>query len=39
VSYIDLVASGTVDMRIVSSLRDKVDIASQITGDQLKEWI
>ena len=39
VHYIDLVASGTVDMRIVASLRDKVDIANQITGDKLKEWI
>lgn len=39
VNYIDLVCSGTVDERIVSSLRNKLDVASQITGDDLKEWI
>lgn len=39
VQYIDLVAPGTVDMRIVESLRKKIDIASAITGDDLKEWI
>jgi len=39
VHYIDMVCSGTVDERIVESLRKKVDVASQITGDKLKEWI
>jgi SNF2 family DNA or RNA helicase len=39
VNYIDIVASGTVDVHIVESLRRKYDIASQITGDQLREWI
>jgi SNF2 family DNA or RNA helicase len=39
VSYIDIVCKGTVDEHIVKSLREKFDIASQITGDKLKEWI
>lgn len=39
VHYIDLVAPGTVDTKIVESLRRKVNIASQITGDALKQWI
>jgi hypothetical protein len=39
VNYIDLIASGTVDEHILSSLRNKLDIASKITGDQIKEWI
>lgn len=39
VHYIDLICPGTVDMRIVDSLRQKVDVASAITGDNLKEWI
>ena len=39
VHYIDLIAHGTVDTRIVESLRLKVSIASLITGDVLKEWI
>jgi SNF2 family DNA or RNA helicase len=39
VNYIDLVVPGTVDERIVQNLRDKVEVASIITGDKLKEWI
>ena len=39
VTYIDLVASDTVDVKITGALRDKLDIASIITGDKLREWI
>lgn len=39
VNYVDLVALDTVDARIVSSLRSKFDIANQLTGDELKDWI
>lgn len=39
VTYIDIVASETVDEKITAALRDKLDIASIITGDRLKEWI
>lgn len=39
VEYVDIVAADTVDNRIVEALRNKVNIASQITGDTLKEWI
>lgn len=39
VLYIDLIALGTVDEHIVSALRSKRDIANEITGDKLKEWI
>jgi SNF2 family DNA or RNA helicase len=39
VNYIDLVVPGTVDEHIVANLRDKVEIASAVTGDRLKEWI
>ena len=39
VHYIDLVAQGTVDTRIVECLRNKLSIASQITGDTLRDWI
>lgn len=39
VNYIDLMAQGTVDEHIVDSLRKKKDIATTITGDDLKEWI
>lgn len=39
VNYIDLCVPGTIDEKIIHNLRDKVDIASAITGDELKEWI
>ena len=39
VTYIDLVANGTVDERIVENLRNKRDIARSIQGDEWKEWI
>lgn len=39
VLYIDLVAQDSVDEQIVEALRDKFDIASQITGDRLRDWI
>lgn len=39
VRYIDLVAQGTLDSYIVSALRRKLNIASQITGDKIREWL
>lgn len=39
VRYVDIVARGTVDVRIVRALRDKVDLAAQVTGDKLRAWI
>lgn len=39
VNYIDLIAPGTVDEHIVRALRSKFDIAAQITGDELREWL
>lgn len=39
VLYTDWMAEGTVDERIVEALRNKFNIASQITGDRLKEWL
>ena len=39
VTYIDLIAEKTIDEKIVKALRKKIDIASQIMGEELKEWI
>ena len=39
VTYIDLMAEKTVDEKIVKALRKKIDIASEILGEELKEWI
>ena len=38
-TYIDIIAEGTVDEKIVKALRTKVDIATQIMGEELKQWI
>ncbi len=38
-TYIDLIAEDTVDEKIVKALRGKMNIASKITGDDLKSWI
>tara|TARA_R110002020_G_scaffold1153_2_gene5672 strand:- start:2405 stop:3850 length:1446 start_codon:yes stop_codon:yes gene_type:complete len=39
VTYIDLIAAGTIDDRIVKALRNKMDIASVVMGEELKEWL
>ena len=39
VLYIDLVCPETIDERIVTALRKKLEIANVITGDNFKEWI
>ena len=39
VTYIDLIAEKTVDEKIVKALRDKINIASEVMGEELKEWI
>ena len=39
VLYIDLVAKGTVDEKIIQSLRNKVNIANEINGEELISWI
>jgi len=39
VTYVDLIAPKTVDEKIVKALRNKIDIASQVMGEDLKEWI
>jgi SNF2 family DNA or RNA helicase len=39
VTYIDLIAEDTVDEKIVKALREKINIASEVMGEDLKEWI
>jgi len=39
VTYVDFVCKGTVDEKILTALKNKVDIASQVMGDELKSWI
>jgi SNF2 family DNA or RNA helicase len=39
VTYIDLMAVGTVDEKIVKTLRAKIDIATQVLGEEIKQWL
>ena len=39
VTYIDLIAEDTVDEKIVDALKKKINIASQVMGEELKDWI
>ena len=38
-TYIDIIAEDTIDDRIVKALRNKVNIANTIMGENIKEWI
>tara|TARA_R110000851_G_scaffold86820_2_gene189008 strand:+ start:743 stop:2176 length:1434 start_codon:yes stop_codon:yes gene_type:complete len=38
-TYIDIMCEKTVDEKIVKALRKKVNIATQVMGEELKDWI
>jgi len=39
VTYVDILAEETVDEKIVKSLRKKINIASEVLGEELRTWI
>ena len=39
VTYIDLICEDTIDEKIVKALRDKINIASEVLGEELRDWI
>jgi SNF2 family DNA or RNA helicase len=39
VTYVDLIAEKTIDEKIVKALRKKINIASEVMGEELREWI
>jgi len=39
VTYIDLICEDTVDEKIVKALRNKINIASEVMGEELRDWI
>jgi SNF2 family DNA or RNA helicase len=39
VTYIDIICEDTIDEKIVKALRDKINIASEVLGEELKDWI
>ncbi|MDA7653304.1 DEAD/DEAH box helicase [bacterium] len=38
-TYIDIIAEKTIDEKIVTALRNKVNIATQVMGEELRDWI
>ena len=38
-TYVDIIAEKTVDEKIVKSLRKKINIASEVMGEELRKWI
>lgn len=39
ITYIDLVCPGTVDEKVLTSHRSKIDVATTIMGDKYREWL
>ena len=39
VTYIDLVSEGTVDEKIIYALRNKINLASSVLEEGVKEWL
>jgi hypothetical protein len=39
VLYVDLVAPGTVDEKMLKTLRAKINMAATITADSWREWV
>jgi SNF2 family DNA or RNA helicase len=38
-TYIDLISPDTVDEKIVEALRKKINIANEVLGEELKNWL
>ena len=39
VTYVDIICEDTVDEKIQKALRKKINIATQIMGEELRQWI
>jgi len=39
VTYVDLVTPGTIDEKILEALRSKIDLASEVLGENARSWL
>jgi len=39
VTYVDLITEGTIDEKIVESLRGKINIGARVLGEEAREWL
>ena len=38
-TYVDIVSPDTIDEKILKALRDKIDIAGEVLGEDAKQWL
>ena len=39
VTYVDLISEGTIDERIVESLRNKINLSAKVLGEEARQWL
>ena len=39
VTYIDLISEGTIDEKIVQSLRNKINLSAKVLGEEARQWL
>ena len=39
VTYVDLISEGTLDEKIVESLRNKINLSAKVLGEEAREWL
>ena len=39
VTYIDLISPGTIDEIVLTALRNKINIASTVLGEDVRDWL
>ena len=39
VTYVDLISEGTIDERIVESLRSKINLSAKVLGEEARQWL
>ena len=39
VTYVDLISEGTLDEKIVKSLRSKINLSAKVLGEEAREWL
>jgi SNF2 family DNA or RNA helicase len=39
VTYVDLISSGTIDEKIVESLRNKIEIGAKVLNEEVQKWL
>jgi SNF2 family DNA or RNA helicase len=39
VTYVDLIAEGTIDERVVKALQNKLDLSAKVLKEERKQWL